>query len=110
MAINFSASFAACLAAGLKVPRQIMYCIAQGKKENFQSSTTSIKNVLDRQWHILINELKDCMHGVFTISCFLTSLFNSVILFFLVSNLNVTFCLVCLCTSSDISFCKLNHV
>ncbi|PSN45424.1 hypothetical protein C0J52_20849 [Blattella germanica] len=29
MAINFSASFAACLAAGLKVPRQIMYCIAQ---------------------------------------------------------------------------------
>lgn len=30
MAINFSAaSFAACL-AGLKVPRQIMYCIAQG--------------------------------------------------------------------------------
>lgn len=32
MAINFSASFAACLAAGLKVPRQFMYCIAQGKK------------------------------------------------------------------------------
>lgn len=31
MAINFSASFAACLAAGLKVPRQIMYCISQGK-------------------------------------------------------------------------------
>lgn len=31
MAINFSASFAACLAAGIKVPRQIMYCIAQGK-------------------------------------------------------------------------------
>ncbi|KAG8336029.1 hypothetical protein J6590_054080 [Homalodisca vitripennis] len=30
MAINFSASFAACLAAGLKVPRQFMYCIAQG--------------------------------------------------------------------------------
>lgn len=30
MAINFSASFAACLAAGLKVPRQIMYCISQG--------------------------------------------------------------------------------
>ncbi|XP_060519703.1 zinc finger protein 768 [Cylas formicarius] len=29
MAINFSASFAACLAAGLKVPRQIMYCISQ---------------------------------------------------------------------------------
>ncbi|XP_063235713.1 myeloid zinc finger 1-like isoform X2 [Bacillus rossius redtenbacheri] len=29
MALNFSASFAACLAAGLKVPRQIMYCIAQ---------------------------------------------------------------------------------
>lgn len=29
MAINFSASFAACLAAGLKVPRQFMYCIAQ---------------------------------------------------------------------------------
>lgn len=47
MAINFSASFAACLAAGLKVPRQIMYCIAQGKKENFLTSTTSIKNVKD---------------------------------------------------------------
>jgi len=31
MAINFSASFAACLAAGLKVPRNFMYCIAQGK-------------------------------------------------------------------------------
>lgn len=31
MAINFSASFAACLAAGLKVPRQFMYCIAQGR-------------------------------------------------------------------------------
>lgn len=31
MAINFSASFAACLAAGLKVPRQIMYCISQGR-------------------------------------------------------------------------------
>jgi len=29
MAINFSASFAACIAAGLKVPRQIMYCITQ---------------------------------------------------------------------------------
>ncbi|KAI5695354.1 hypothetical protein M8J76_014062 [Diaphorina citri] len=30
MAINFStASFAACLAAGLKVPRHVMYCIAQ---------------------------------------------------------------------------------
>lgn len=29
MAINFSASFAACLAAGLKVPRQFMYCISQ---------------------------------------------------------------------------------
>ncbi|XP_014273907.1 uncharacterized protein [Halyomorpha halys] len=29
MAINFSASFAACLAAGIKVPRQFMYCIAQ---------------------------------------------------------------------------------
>lgn len=29
MALNFSASFAACLAAGLKVPRQIMYCISQ---------------------------------------------------------------------------------
>lgn len=29
MAINFSASLAACLAAGLKVPRQIMYCISQ---------------------------------------------------------------------------------
>ncbi|XP_050546354.1 myeloid zinc finger 1-like isoform X3 [Daktulosphaira vitifoliae] len=29
MAINFSASFAACLAAGLKVPRNFMYCIAQ---------------------------------------------------------------------------------
>ncbi|XP_073968378.1 uncharacterized protein isoform X4 [Rhodnius prolixus] len=29
MALNFSASFAACLAAGLKVPRQFMYCIAQ---------------------------------------------------------------------------------
>ncbi|KAK9745011.1 hypothetical protein QE152_g7311 [Popillia japonica] len=29
MAINFSASFAACLAAGLKVPRQLMYCISQ---------------------------------------------------------------------------------
>lgn len=35
MAINFSASFAACLAAGLKVPRQIMYCIAQGKNKFF---------------------------------------------------------------------------
>nr|CAH7747424.1 unnamed protein product [Callosobruchus chinensis] len=35
MAINFSASFAACLAAGLKVPRQIMYCISQ---ESFASS------------------------------------------------------------------------
>lgn len=33
MAINFSAaSFAACL-AGLKVPRQIMYCIAQGTSQ-----------------------------------------------------------------------------
>lgn len=31
MAINFTASFAACLAAGLKVPRNFMYCIAQGK-------------------------------------------------------------------------------
>ncbi|XP_055903023.1 zinc finger protein 629 isoform X3 [Eupeodes corollae] len=29
MAINFPASFAACIAAGLKVPRQIMYCISQ---------------------------------------------------------------------------------
>lgn len=29
MAINFSASFAACLAARLKVPSQIMYCISQ---------------------------------------------------------------------------------
>ncbi|XP_055630809.1 endothelial zinc finger protein induced by tumor necrosis factor alpha-like isoform X2 [Toxorhynchites rutilus septentrionalis] len=29
MAINFSASFAACLAAGFKMPRQIMYCISQ---------------------------------------------------------------------------------
>ncbi|XP_072154049.1 uncharacterized protein jim isoform X4 [Bemisia tabaci] len=29
MALNFSASFAACIAAGLKVPRQFMYCIAQ---------------------------------------------------------------------------------
>lgn len=35
MAINFSASFAACLAAGLKVPRQFMYCIAQGKKMKY---------------------------------------------------------------------------
>jgi len=34
MAINFSASFAACLAAGLKVPRNFMYCIAQGKLNN----------------------------------------------------------------------------
>jgi len=34
MAINFSASFAACLAAGLKVPRNFMYCIAQGKLES----------------------------------------------------------------------------
>lgn len=61
MAINFSASFAACLAAGLKVPRQIMYCIAQGKNKFFD------------KWHMyrecegvrcsLMTHELNCTHG-----------------------------------------------
>lgn len=100
MAINFSASFAACLAAGLKVPRQIMYCIAQGKKEKF-SHKYHFYEECRGNWHILINELMDCMHGglsPFLYSCLLR--LNQpviVILFlfiFLVSCLNASFCLV----------------
>ncbi|XP_017772553.1 PREDICTED: uncharacterized protein LOC108559720, partial [Nicrophorus vespilloides] len=57
MAINFSASFAACLAAGLKVPRQIMYCISQGYQFSDVPDTTApyvlYKDGIDRtqmQW------------------------------------------------------------
>lgn len=49
MAINFSASFAACLAAGLKVPRQIMYCIAQGKNRFFSQVA-----LLSRMWRLVV--------------------------------------------------------
>lgn len=59
MAINFSASFAACLAAGLKVPRQIMYCIAQGKNKFFDKWHLQCKGV---RCSLMTHEL-DRTHG-----------------------------------------------
>jgi len=50
MAINFSASFAACLAAGLKVPRNFMYCIAQGKLNNVHLNWIRLADLFFKFW------------------------------------------------------------
>jgi len=77
MAINFSASFAACLAAGLKVPRQIMYCIAQGKNKFFD------------KWH-LFQECEGVRCSLMTHDLDRTHGFSLFLFFFF---------LVCLCNS-----------
>lgn len=54
MAINFSASFAACLAARLKVPSQIMYCISQDTGAPYvlykDSQEAAERSALGGQW------------------------------------------------------------
>lgn len=54
MAINFSASFAACLAARLKVPSQIMYCISQDTGAPYvlykDSQEAAERSALSGQW------------------------------------------------------------
>ncbi|XP_044737092.1 zinc finger protein 568 isoform X2 [Chrysoperla carnea] len=64
MAINFSASFAACLAANLKMPRHVMYCISQDTGAPYVLYKDGMDRNPQTQWGSSLPDTNYSSHGL----------------------------------------------